>query len=71
MSLDFRINFSRICWEYDGAECKTNDPEAILGNRLNLVKELIKFSFPLSQLVLECEMKYMDYVCKPADCLYL
>ncbi|XP_028967855.1 uncharacterized protein LOC108864508 [Galendromus occidentalis] len=65
------INFSRVCWEYDGTECKTSDPEAILGNRLTLVKELIKFSYPISEFVLACQLKYRDYVCKPADCLHL
>ncbi|OQR75831.1 hypothetical protein BIW11_08169 [Tropilaelaps mercedesae] len=63
------INFSRICWEYDGNECKTSDSEAILGNRLTLVKELIRYSYPLSELVLDCHLKYTDYTCQPADCL--
>ncbi|XP_065308592.2 uncharacterized protein [Dermacentor albipictus] len=66
------VNLSRICWEHTGKGCATLDTsyfqEAILNNRLHIMKDMIKYSYPIESLVLHCFMKTTADTCQPFSC---
>ncbi|XP_075752382.1 uncharacterized protein LOC119173303 isoform X3 [Rhipicephalus microplus] len=66
------VNLSRICWEHTGKGCATLDTsyfqEAILNNRLHIMKDMIKYSYPIESLVLQCYMKTTADTCQSFDC---
>ncbi|XP_077551301.1 uncharacterized protein LOC144164992 [Haemaphysalis longicornis] len=66
------VNLSRICWEQTGKGCATLDTsyfqEAILNNRLHIMKDMIKYSYPIESLVLDCYMKTTADTCEAFSC---
>ncbi|CAN7986937.1 unnamed protein product, partial [Ixodes pacificus] len=61
-------NLSRICWEHTGKGCSTLDTVSILNNRLHIMKEIIKYSYPIENLVLDCVMKTTADTCEGFRC---
>ncbi|CAN7940527.1 unnamed protein product, partial [Ixodes pacificus] len=61
-------NLSRICWEHTGKGCSTLDTVPILNNRLHIMKEIIKYSYPIENLVLDCVMKTTADTCEGFRC---
>ncbi|XP_064459313.1 uncharacterized protein LOC135369726 [Ornithodoros turicata] len=69
------INLTKICWEQNGKSCTTLDTsyfqEAILNNQLYLLKDIISYSYPVEELVLQCYMKTYGETCESFDCHHM